>query len=301
MTELFRYIVGKKYTNLEKALNEGANVNIVDKESGYTPLLLAIDNGDLKAVKQILKAGPDINKLLAITAGTAARSKFILKVTPLLFALDRLNSDNIRKMNNIVKALLAAGADPNIVSVSIMNPMLKNILSVEEQRWLQHPPARIPLISAIYSRSKSTVKILLDAGANTEQTIRIPATMREVLASTKASRGKDVTALYFAPSVPHSSSNGKEITLLLLEAGANQEYKINNKTTLQLHEEAVDENKPRDWNEMNSQEQKEYLKNTPYALHSAAIKLFNNRKKNKTVKKQNSPSSKKNKTQKNSK
>jgi len=238
MTELFNFIEYRDFKGLEKAINAGADINAVEESYEYTPLTFAIYSDDIKYVNRILKAKPDINGLVRepYNAHTSSVRHF---ETPLQYAL-RTNA-----RPPIVKALLKAGADPNIHSRA-------------QDPWYDN---RIPLILAIQNGNKEIIKALLSAGANVNDTT-----------------SKGYTPLY---AVFATHGNNKDITLMLLEAGANQNTKINNKTALEYHKEFYESNKPYDFDEYSDAEQKVMAINSTYGQHLAALKTYTHRKEKK--------------------
>jgi hypothetical protein len=229
--ELFEAIRNRRFNSLERAINAGANINAVEAGDDYTPLTLAIETEDIKYVNRILKANPDINRLAREPLDVETPVSRHLE-TPLLFALRK----NARPP--IVKALLKAGADPNIHS------------RPQDDMF----DTKTPLIVAIQNGNKEIIKALLDAGANTNDTT-----------------SKGYTPLY---AVAFSKGNIKEITSMLLEYGVDQNAKINNKTALEYHKEYYERSKPYNFDEYSDAQQKKMTKNSAYGQHLAAVKPY---------------------------
>jgi ankyrin repeat protein len=147
MTELFNSIENRNFKGLERLINAGADINAIHEADNYTPLTFAIDTDNIKYVNRILKAKPDINRLVREPYnGYTSRVRHF--ETPLQYAL-RMNA-----RPHIVKSLLKAGADPNIHSRT-EEPVNDN---------------RTPLILAIQNGNKEIIKRLLAAGANVNDT-----------------------------------------------------------------------------------------------------------------------------------
>ena len=113
-------------------LNAGADVNGGD--GTVTPMHTAAHDGNIKAIELLIEAGADVNRVSTdddITAGS----------TPLDWAIPRFGNCNKYSYYVTVKALLAAGADPNIANARGQTPL--------------H-----------YARSVKFVDALLDAGGD---------------------------------------------------------------------------------------------------------------------------------------
>jgi ankyrin repeat protein len=239
MAELFDYIENRKYKNLERAINAGADINAVN-EDNYTPLTLAISTDDIKYVNLILQAKPDMNSLARAPADFMDRDRQHMLQTPLTYALV-MSSRPI-----IVKALLKAGADPNI------HPTPNDTMDLSRAEDHHNIP---PLMSAIQNGNKEIIKALINAGVNVNDVTN-----------------KGYTPLY---AVAFSNGNNKEIILMLLEAGADQNYKIQNKTALEHHKLMFESNKSFDFHELGNAEQNAIVKYSTYGQHLAAIKSYN--------------------------
>lgn len=229
--ELFEAIRNRNFKGVERAINAGANINAVEAGDEYTPLTLAIETENIKYVNRILKANPDINRLVREPVNMETTFARDLE-TPLLFAL------RMKARPPIVKALLKAGADPNIHSRTRDNMF----------------DTKTPLIVAVLNGNKEIIKALLDAGANIN----------------------DRTSKGYTPLYASAFNNGniKEITSMLLEYGADQNTKINNKTALEYHKENYEKSKPYNFDEYSDADQKKMLKNSAYGKQLDAVKTY---------------------------
>jgi hypothetical protein len=158
-------IDGKKPKGLPGSQDDKIVVETVETET--VPMVKAVASNDLKAVTALLVAGADANVkssvgvpvlFIAIRRGAAPVVEALLKskadpnvrdvdtdFTPLLEALDRAD---------IVKMLLAAGADVNAASRKEYDPLM----------------GLTPLMHAVLDGSEDLVPLLLDRGADVNAT-----------------------------------------------------------------------------------------------------------------------------------
>jgi ankyrin repeat protein len=143
-------------------LEAGAKVNALER-SGEAPLFYAANAGSVEMARELIAHGADVNSTEAY-------------YTPLAAATLRGHLD-------VVKLLLAKGADPNLsgrgdrqtpVLVAV-NPVSRRAVHDEILRVLIEAKADVnavnkegdtPLTLAVESRRAATVKMLLDAGAS---------------------------------------------------------------------------------------------------------------------------------------
>lgn len=182
-----------------KMLKLGVNVNAADAD-GVTPLVHAIEQGNLPLVKTLVAHGADINTVQGGGRGTAL---YIACQTP------EITDDNTRAQ--IVDVLMKAGADPEIATPVTRATPLHALLSSPNgepaaKKILQHPlrlsspdmdgmapifyavtkpdvladmvkagadvnirhghDARTPLMHAVHLEAGEAVKLLVEKGAN---------------------------------------------------------------------------------------------------------------------------------------
>lgn len=119
-------VVGNHPDKAVMLLNQGAIINMQDKENGCTPLLLAVKKAHAKVIDVLLEKGADVNK----------PSKF--GYTPLMIAAEL-------GLMKITQKLLKRGAKVNVSTID---------------------GVKTPLLSALMKRHISVAKLLLDAGAD---------------------------------------------------------------------------------------------------------------------------------------
>jgi ankyrin repeat protein len=127
---------------VEKAINEGANVNYKD-ETGHTPLLISSNSGNIELVKMLISKGADINSKtsfgstalhIASGLGYIEVVEFLIKNGANVNVKNRTGSSPLssavsNKNIEIVKLLLANGATiDNLTIDSAKNKEVKDIL-----------------------------------------------------------------------------------------------------------------------------------------------------------------------------
>jgi ankyrin repeat protein len=159
--------------------------------AGDSPLTKAVKNGDLAAVRTLIKQGADVN----VKSGDGS--------TPLLWAADGGEHD-------IASALIAAKAQVDVPNDFGVTPLLHAsrigdatmvdiLLRGGANPSLAHPEGETPLMAAAHSGSVPAVRALLTRGANVNATDKF----------------QNATALMWASAEGHV-----EVAGLLLEAGA---------------------------------------------------------------------------------
>lgn len=119
-------VVGNHPDKAVMLLNQGALINMQDKENGCTPLLLAVKKAHAKVIDVLLERGADVNK----------PTKF--GYTPLMIAAEL-------GLMKITQKLLKQGAKVNVST---------------------NDGVKTPLLSALMKKHISVAKLLLDAGAD---------------------------------------------------------------------------------------------------------------------------------------
>jgi ankyrin repeat protein len=127
-TPLLMAFLRKQWTAVRILLAAGASADTVGSE-GDTPLLCAVEYGDLKLLQLVLLSGP---------GRTLERSRGLDGLSPLGLAASRLSVD-------IVRLLLAAGANPNT-------------LDADHRRALERLPKRTAENSATWDQISALLR-----------------------------------------------------------------------------------------------------------------------------------------------
>jgi ankyrin repeat protein len=106
--ELFRAIQSRSVESVKEALDNGADPNAVDPESENTPLIEAVHTDNPELVQVLIDAGAQVD-----TKGSEGG-------TALYWAADNMPLNDVKsptavKINKIIKMLLNAGANPQVV------------------------------------------------------------------------------------------------------------------------------------------------------------------------------------------
>jgi Ankyrin repeats (3 copies) len=111
----------KDIQQLKNLITQGANVNKVDK-NGYTPLFIAVENGNLEAVKALIDAGADVKA--KTRNGTSMLTNAILM------------DEDLGNQYDIIKLLMDNGAGqtlhPNDIELAESNEN-RNIMKLLKQ------------------------------------------------------------------------------------------------------------------------------------------------------------------------
>ena len=139
-------------------LNTGADVNIWEF-FGYTPLMLAVRKDHKQCVNELIKAGADVN------AGSHSRNT-------------ALNEAVVGRNPKYLDLLIKAGADvnqKNIIGDTPLHSAIKRNKSVECLKLLidagvdvniKHQDGRTPLMTAVFLEIPIMVELLIKAGAD---------------------------------------------------------------------------------------------------------------------------------------
>jgi ankyrin repeat protein len=106
--ELFRAIQSRSVESVKEAFDNGADPNAVDPESENTPLIEAVHTDEPELVQLLIDAGAQVD-----TKGSEGG-------TALYWAADNMPLNDVKspiavKINTIIKILLKAGANPQVV------------------------------------------------------------------------------------------------------------------------------------------------------------------------------------------
>ena len=227
-------------------LSHGATVDTIENWRGQTPLMWAAAEGHAAAIRLLVEAGADVNARSSIIVWERQRTeeprdKWLPPggLTPLLFAARDGRVESAR-------ALLEAGADPNLVDpdrhtpliVALMNGHLDVAAALVRAGADVNMPDKVGQ-TALYAAvdlhtapasnrpapretddvvsSIDLIRLLLDKGANVDAPLRAQLPYR-----TKLDRGGDgVLGIGTTPLIRAAKSADVPVIRLLLERGAN--------------------------------------------------------------------------------
>jgi ankyrin repeat protein len=227
-------------------LSHGATVDTIENWRGQTPLMWAAADGHAAAIRVLVEAGADVNARSSIIVWERQRTeeprdKWLPPggLTPLLFAARDGKVES-------AKALLEAGADPNLVDPDRHTPLIVALMNghVDVATTLVHAGADVNMPdkvgqTALYAAvdlhtapasnrpapretddavsSIDLIALLLDKGANVDAPLRAQLPYR-----TKLDRGGDgVLGIGTTPLIRAAKSADVPVLKLLLERGAN--------------------------------------------------------------------------------
>jgi ankyrin repeat protein len=112
---------------VEKAINEGANVNYKD-ETGHTPLLISSNSGNIELVKMLISKGADINskELFGTTALHIASGLGYIEVVEFLIK----NGANVNVKNRTGSSPLSSAVSKN--NIEIVKLLLANGATIDK-------------------------------------------------------------------------------------------------------------------------------------------------------------------------
>lgn len=213
---------------------QGADLELTDK-GGRTPLMHAAMAGQPEAAKALLAGGAKID--FANQDGFTA-----------LYQAS-CGRDSKRDFAGVVKELLAAGADPNIVTVTGDTPLTRAVahgsaemitMLVKGGADLRGAPGRKAMEEAIRATDASSLAALLESGADPDQEIsyHMPALEYAIVMTKNASavetlvkHGANVNAVWPSalgnrtPLIVAAMSGKASAVKTLLEAGARRDFK----------------------------------------------------------------------------
>jgi len=162
----------------ERLLTAGADINASEPQYGFTPLQTAIFNGHYELASKLAAKGANVNDGALYTA---------IETRNLATYSNRPNPpdiDNGVSSLDLIKTLLAGGADPNL-------PYTKRIPPRQAQGDINVPPGATPLYRATRATDLAAIRALLDKGANPNLAAKDGSTPLMVAAGFGARRGGD--------------------------------------------------------------------------------------------------------------
>ena len=137
----------------ELLADAGADLSTTEPQYGFTPMQTAIFNGHYDLAARLIDRGADVNDGRFTPPSRCATWR------PTATARTRPRSTRTLSSLDIIKRLLARGADPN-------RPYTKKIPPRQAQGDIVVTPGATPLYRAMKATDLATARVLLDAGAN---------------------------------------------------------------------------------------------------------------------------------------
>lgn len=162
----------------DRLLAAGADINASEPQYGFTPLQTAIFNGHYELASRLADKGANVNDGALYTAiETRNLATYSNRPNP-------ADIDNGVSSLDLIKTLLAHGADPNL-------PYTKRIPPRQAQGDINVPPGATPLYRATRATDIAAIRALLDKGANPNLAAKDGSTPLMVAAGFGARRGGD--------------------------------------------------------------------------------------------------------------
>ncbi|WP_460201825.1 ankyrin repeat domain-containing protein [Scytonema sp. NUACC21] len=239
---IYETIVAGDISKVREFIDSGIDVNCLDSESGWTPLEIAANEGNLEAIEILLEAGASVHKGASTPLHLAASNGFTQVVNLLLETGKYAEKKKNQKFYNafltaicggyleIVRSLLAAGANVN-------------------QVW----DCGSSLHYAIQQGHKAIVELLLTAGASVDirdpdeygyQFTPLMETATEVrdetgeIAKMLIAAGADINAKDIngrTPLILAAEFCNAEVAAILIQAGADINAKDNDGNTALMY------------------------------------------------------------------
>jgi ankyrin repeat protein len=187
----------------ERLLAAGADVNVSEPQYGFTPLQTAIFNGHYDLAARLAEKGANVNDGSLYTA---------IEMRNLATYSNRPNPPDVDKQLSsldIVKVLLARGADPN-------QPYTKKIPPRQAQGDINVPPGATPLYRATRATDLAAIRALIEKGANPNVGIKDGSTPLMVASGFGARRANDEDVVEKA-----GRADPLDAVKMFVEAGAN--------------------------------------------------------------------------------
>jgi uncharacterized protein len=187
----------------DRLLAAGADINASEPQYGFTPLQTAIFNGHYELASRLAEKGANVNDGALYTA---------IETRNLATYSNRPNppdTDNGVTSLDLIKSLLAHGADPNL-------PYTKRIPPRQAQGDINVPPGATPLYRATRATDLAAIRALLDKGAKPNLAAKDGSTPLMVAAGFGARRGGDEEVTDKA-----GRADPVEVMRLFVAAGAN--------------------------------------------------------------------------------
>src|SRR3989454_669477 len=140
-------------------ISAGADVNAPEPQHNFTPLLIAIYNGKYDFSSMLIERGAKVNDgSLYLAIELRNMDTYSNRPNP-------PETDRTLTATDIIKMLLARGADPNQV-------FDKKPPQIQTQGTVVVPPGATPFYRAVKAADLTVMRMLLDAGANANLAIK---------------------------------------------------------------------------------------------------------------------------------
>lgn len=244
----------KDCMGVEKLINEGLKINLIDKNK-QSPLLIAAENADEDMIKLLIENGADVDV------------RNMQDETAMVIAVKNARNLELDKINNVVKILLENGADAdiqdfkeetvlhlavaNIGKQEIVKMLLEENVNVNLKNEWDRTALHEAIKNSFDSYHEEIIKLLLDNGADVKtkdyegRTVLIDAVPRQDIEIIKLiiSKGADINAKSNNGLTALNSSIDRgdyKIIELLLENGAD----INQKGKIDSYYKTIEEYSP---------------------------------------------------------
>ena len=197
-------------------ISAGADVNAPEPQHNFTPLLIAIYNGKYDFASMLIERGAKVNDG-SLYLAIELRNMDIYSNRP-----NPPETDRTLTATDIIKMLLARGADPNQV-------FDKKPPQIQTQGTVVVPPGATPFYRAVKAADLTVVRMLLDKGANANLAIKNGGTPLMLAAGGGPPRAQEDEVVDKA-----GRADPVEVAKMIVDAGADVNA-VNDQENTALH------------------------------------------------------------------